>query len=120
MPSSGSTGGNDVYNIYDGTGNSTINLGTGHDTVNFFTAHGNDTITNGGTGADTVNFKGSATDVLTDIQSITQGTGAHSGDYLIEFTDGQSVDLIGHGVSSTKNAFTLEFHDGTLNLKGGS
>jgi Ca2+-binding RTX toxin-like protein len=112
--------GKDVYNIYDGHGNSTINLGTGADTVNFFTTAGKDTITSGGTGADTINFKGSSTDDLTDIKSITPGTGAQSGDYTIKFTDGQSVDLIGHGVSSTKTAFTVEFHDGTLNLKGGS
>ena len=112
--------GKDVYNIHDGHGNSTINLGTGADTVNFFTTHGNDTITNGGARTDIINYKGSSTDDLTDIKSITPGTGAHSGDYLIKFTDGQSVDLIGHGVSSSKVAFTLEFHDGTLNLKGGS
>jgi Ca2+-binding RTX toxin-like protein len=112
-------GGSDRLNIHDGSGNSTIDLGTGHDTVNFLTTAGNDTITNAG-GADTVNFKGSATDHLTDISSITPGTGANTGDYLIKFTDGQSVDLIGHGVSSSKLAFTLEFDDGHLNLKGGS
>ena len=116
---SGSSAGKDVYNIYDGSGNSTIDLGTGHDTVNFHTTHGNDTISNAG-GADTINFTGSATSHLTDIQSITPGTGAQSGDYLVEFTNGQSVDLIGHGVASNKTAFTLEFHDGSLNLKGGS
>jgi Ca2+-binding RTX toxin-like protein len=115
----GSSGGKDVYNIYDGVGNSTIDLGTGHDTVNFHTTHGNDTITNGG-GTDTINFTDSATRHLGDIQTITQGTGVHTGDYLIEFKDGQTVDLIGHDVSSHKTAFTLEFHDGTLNLKGGS
>jgi Ca2+-binding RTX toxin-like protein len=112
--------GNDVYNIYDGHGNSTINLGTGHDTVNFFTTKGNDTITNGGSGADTINYTGSATNLLTDIKSITPGTGANTGDYTIKFTDGQKVDLIGHGVSSSQVAFTLQFTDGTLNLKGGS
>lgn len=114
-----STGGNDVYNIYDGSGNSTINLGSGADTVNFHTTHGNDTITNGG-GHDTIDFKGSSTDYLTDIKSITAGTGAQSGDYLIKFTDGQSVDLIGHSDPASKTAFTVEFKDGTLNLKGGS
>jgi len=119
LPTSGSSGGKDVYNIHDGSGNSTIDLGTGHDTVNFFTTAGNDTITNAG-GADTVNFKGSATDDLTDIKSITPGTGAHSGDYLIKFTDGQSVDLIGHSDPASKTAFTLEFKDGNLDLKGGS
>jgi Ca2+-binding RTX toxin-like protein len=112
--------GNDVYNIYDGHGNSSINLGTGSDTVNFFTTAGKDTITTSGSGTDTVNYTGSSTNLLTDIKSITPGTGAQSGDYTIKFTDGQSVDLIGHGVSATKTAFTLEFHDGTLNLKGGS
>jgi Ca2+-binding RTX toxin-like protein len=119
LPTSGSAGGKDVYDIYNGTGNSTINLGSGHDTVNFFTTAGNDTISNGG-GVDTVNFKGSSTDYLTDIKSITPGTGAQSGDYLIKFTDGQSVDLIGHSESASKTAFTLDFKDGTLNLKGGS
>jgi Ca2+-binding RTX toxin-like protein len=112
--------GNDVYNIYDGHGNSTINLGTGQDVVNFFTTQGKDTITTSGSGTDTVNYQGSSTNLLTDIKSITPGTGVESGDYLVKFTDGQSVDLIGHGVSSSKVAFTLEFHDGTLNLKGGS
>jgi Ca2+-binding RTX toxin-like protein len=119
LPSSGSTGGKDVYNIHNGSGNSTIDLGTGHDTVNFLTTAGNDTITNAH-GADTINFKGSATDDLTDIKSITPGTGAQSGDYLVKFTDGQSVDFIGHSDSASKTAFTLEFKDGNLNLKGGS
>jgi Ca2+-binding RTX toxin-like protein len=116
---SGSSGGKDLYNIHDGSGNSTINLGTGHDTVNFLTTAGNDTITNAG-GADTVNFKGSATDHLADISAITAGTGAHSGDYVINFTDGQSVDLIGHSESASKTAFTVEFKEGSINLKGGS
>jgi hypothetical protein len=57
---------------------------------------------------------------MTDSKSITSGTGANTGDYTIKFTDGQSVDLIGHGVSATKDAFTLQFLDGPLNLKGGS
>jgi Ca2+-binding RTX toxin-like protein len=118
--SSGPSGGNDVYNIYNGSGNSTINLGSGADSVNFFTTAGNDTISNGGNAVDTVSYTGSSTNLLTDIKSITPGTGAQSGDYLIKFTDGQSVDMIGHGVSATKIAFTLEFNDGTLNLKGGS
>jgi Ca2+-binding RTX toxin-like protein len=112
--------GNDVYNIYDGNGNSTINLGTGADSVNFFTTHGKDTITTSGSGTDTVNYQGSSTNSLGDIKSITPGTGTESGDYLVKFTDGQSVDLIGHGVSSSKDAFTLQFNEGTLNLKGGS
>jgi Ca2+-binding RTX toxin-like protein len=112
--------GNDVYNIYDGHGNSTINLGTGSDVVNFFTTAGKDTITTSGSGTDTVNYQHSSTNLMADIKSITPGTGAESGDYLIKFKDGQSVDLIGHGVSSSKVAFTLEFHDGTINLKGGS
>jgi Ca2+-binding RTX toxin-like protein len=119
LPSSGSSGGKDIYNIHDGGGNSTIDLGTGHDTVNFFTTAGNDTISNAH-GADTVNYKGSSTDYLTDIKSITPGTGAQSGDYLIKFTDGQSVDLIGHSESATQTAFTLEFKDGNINFKGGS
>jgi Ca2+-binding RTX toxin-like protein len=119
LPTSGSSGGKDVYNIYDGGGNSTIDLGTGHDTVNFLTTAGNDTITNAH-GADTINFKGSATDDLADIKSIKEGTGAQSGDYVVKFTDGQSVDLIGHSDPASKTAFTLEFKDGTLNLKGGS
>lgn len=112
--------GNDVYNIYDGHGSSTINLGTGSDVVNFFTTQGKDTITTGGSGTDTINYQGSSANLTTDIKSMTPGTGANSGDYLIKFTDGQSVDLIGHGVSSSKVAFTLEFNDASLNLKGGS
>jgi Ca2+-binding RTX toxin-like protein len=114
-----SKAGTDLFNIHDGSGNSTIHLGTGNDTVNFLTTAGNDTITNAG-GADTVNFKGSATDELTDIKSITPGTGAHTGDYVINFTDGQSADLLGHSDPASKTAFTLEFKDGNLNLKGGS
>src|ERR1700733_10899986 len=79
----GSAGGNDLYRIHDGPGNSTINLGSGQDTVNFITSAGNDTITNGG-GADTVNFKASAMDNFnTDVKSITPGTGAKTGDYTI-------------------------------------
>jgi hypothetical protein len=119
LPSSASASSNDVYNVYDGGGNSTVNLGSGADSVNFYTTAGNDTITNGG-GVDTVNYMASSTNYLTDIKSITPGTGAQSGDYLVKFTDGQSVDLIGHSESASKVAFTLEFKDGTLNLKGGS
>jgi Ca2+-binding RTX toxin-like protein len=116
----GPSGSNDIYNIHDGSGNSTINLGTGNDSVNFFTTAGNDTISNGGSGTDTINYKGSSTDLLTDIKSITPGVGAESGDYLIQFTDGQTADVIGHGASASKDAFVLEFKDGSLNLKGGT
>jgi len=111
MPASG----NDVYNIYGDHGNSTINLGSGHDTVNFYTTGGHDTIDNGG-GIDTVNF---TTNALTDIKSI--GAGPQSGEYLIKFSDGQSVLLNGHADSHKKDAFVLEFSDGnTMHLKGGS
>ena len=115
MPASGK----DVYNVYDGPGNSTLNLGSGHDTVNFFTTAGNDTINNFG-GVDTISFAKSSTDYLTDIKTITPGTGAHSGDYLIQFTDGQSVELNGHSDPHNKDAFVLQFKDGDLHLKGGS
>lgn len=119
LPSSGTAKSDDLYNIYNGGGNSTINLGTGHDAVNFYTTAGSDTITNGG-GVDSVSFINSSTDYLTDIKAVTPGTGAQSGDYLVQFTDGQSVDLIGHSQSAAKTAFVLEFKDGTMNLKGGS
>jgi Ca2+-binding RTX toxin-like protein len=113
MPASG----NDVYNIYGDQGKSTINLGSGHDTVNFHTTGGHDTINNGG-GVDTINF---TTESFSDVSSYKQLTGSQSGDYLIKFTDGQSVLLNGHAESSTKNAFVIEFNDGTtLHLKGGS
>jgi Ca2+-binding RTX toxin-like protein len=116
----GSAGGNDLYRIHDGPGNSTINLGSGQDTVNFITSAGNDTVTNGG-GADTVNFKASAMDNFnTDVTGIVSGTGANTGDYLIQFKDGQSVDLIGHSVSASQTAFTVEFKDVNITLKGGS
>jgi Ca2+-binding RTX toxin-like protein len=111
--------GKDVYNIYDGPGNSTLNLGSGHDTVNFFTTAGNDTINNAH-GVDTIDFTKSSTNYMTDIKTITPGTGAHSGDYLIQFTDGQSVLLNGHADPSNKDAFVLDFKDGTMHLKGGS
>jgi Ca2+-binding RTX toxin-like protein len=116
----GPTGSNDFYNIHDGPGNSTINLGTGADSVSFLTTAGNDTISNGGANTDTINYTGSSTNLLTDVQSITPGTGAQTGNYLVPFTDGQTADMVGHGVASTKIAFTLDFTDGTLNLKGGS
>jgi hypothetical protein len=112
--------GNDVYNIYDGHGNSTINLGTGADSVNFHTTAGNDTITNGGQHTDTINFTGTSGEDGLSIKSITPGTGAQAGDYLVKLTNGQSVNLVGHGVDDEKNAFTLVFHDGTVNLKGGT
>ena len=111
--------GNNVYNIYDGSGNSTINLGTGADSVSFFTTQGNDTLTNSG-GHDTINYTGASTSHLTDIQSITPRTGANKGDYTINFKDGQQVELQAHSLSSSQVAFTLQFTDGTLNLKGGS
>jgi Ca2+-binding RTX toxin-like protein len=110
---------NDVYNIYGGAGHSTINLGSGNDTVNFFTTAGKDTITNGG-GMDTVDFTHSASNSLADIKSMSIGVGPQSGDYVIKFTDGQSVEFDAHSSSSSENAFVIQFTDGTLNLKGGS
>jgi hypothetical protein len=56
----------------------------------------------------------------TDVTGIVPGTGANTGDYLIQFKDGQSVDLIGHGVSASQTAFTVEFKDVNITLKGGS
>lgn len=113
------------YNIYDGGGNSLIHLGPGHDTVNFFTTAGNDTIVNSGGGvggADTINFSssGAGTNSMANIDSITPGIGAHSGDFTLTFSDGQTVELDGHGVSHTQDAFVINFTDGTMHLKGGS
>jgi hypothetical protein len=115
MPASG----NDVYNIHDGHGNSTINL-FGNDTVNFFTTAGKDTINNGG-GVDTVDFTHSSNhDFVADIKSITAGTGAQTGDWTIKFNDGQSVQLNGHADLKTQDAFVLHFDGMTVHLKGGS
>jgi Ca2+-binding RTX toxin-like protein len=110
--------GHDVYNIFDGKGNSTINLGSGgHDTVNLYTTAGNDTINSGG-GVDTINF---ATESWGDVASYTQMKGAHSGEYLIKFTDGQSVLLNAHADPKGQTGFVIEFSDGTtFSLKGGS
>jgi Ca2+-binding RTX toxin-like protein len=115
MPASG----NDVYNIHGDHGNSTINLGSGHDTVNFYTTGGHDTVNYGGGlngNTDTINF---TTEALTNIAGINPGP--QSGDYLIKFKDGQSVDLNAHAQSHSKDAFVIEFSDGnTMHIKGGS
>jgi Ca2+-binding RTX toxin-like protein len=109
--------GNDVYNIYGSGGNSTINLGSGNDTVNFFSTGGNDTINNGG-GVDTIDFTHSATKNLTDIVGAPT-PGPQSGEYLIKFADGQTVQLNAHANPQSQDAFVLQFKDGTLNLQGG-
>jgi Ca2+-binding RTX toxin-like protein len=111
--------GNDVYDIYGDHGNSTIDLGSGHNTVNFHTTGGHDTINYGG-GAhgntDTINF---ANESVNDFKVSTKGL--PSGEYLIKFTDGQSVLLDGHAQSKTDFAFEIHFDDGnTMSLKGGS
>jgi Ca2+-binding RTX toxin-like protein len=111
--------GNDVYNIHGSSGNSTIDLGSGKDTVNFYTTGGHDTINYGGGlngKTDTINF---TTESLTNITGINPGQ--QSGDYLITFRDGQSVELNAHAQSSSKDAFVIEFSDGnTMHLTGGS
>jgi Ca2+-binding RTX toxin-like protein len=108
--------GNDVYNIFDGHGNSTINLGSGNDTVNFFTSAGNDTINNAG-GTDTIDFTNSAAPLSSDVQ-VQELHGANSGDYLLKFTDGQTMRLNAHTVAG--EAFELKFADGsTQSLPGG-
>lgn len=120
--------GNDVYNIHDGPGNSTINLGTGADTVNFLTTAGNDVINHstlpGSNGTDTIDFTGSSNHSLNSIAAspngIVEGTGANTGDYTINFTDGQTVTLNGHTVSAADDAFVLKFDGTTVHLKGGS
>ena len=85
--------------------------------MNFFSTHGNDTINNAG-GVDTIDFTHSATSHLTNISGISAGP--QSGDYLIQFNDGQHVLLNGHADPSNQDAFVLKFSDGTLQLKGGS
>jgi Ca2+-binding RTX toxin-like protein len=109
--------GNDVYNIYGSSGNSTIDLGSGNDKVNFFTTGGHDTINNGG-GSDTVFFANHSSDDLLSYQKLT---GANSGDYLLKFTDGETVRLNAHSVHNS-SAFVIEFNDGTglPPLKGGA
>jgi Ca2+-binding RTX toxin-like protein len=111
--------GNDVYNIHGSSGNSVIDLGSGKDTVNFYTTGGNDTVNYGGGHngkTDTINF---TTESLTNIAGVDAG--AQSGDYLIEFKDGQSLVLNAHAQSQSKDAFVIEFSDGnTMHIKGGS
>jgi Ca2+-binding RTX toxin-like protein len=111
--------GNDVYNIHGSSGNSTIDLGSGKDTVNFYTTGGHDTVNYGGGlngNTDTINF---TTESLTNIAGINQGP--QSGDYLITFMDGQSLELNAHSQSAHKDAFVIEFSDGnTMHIKGAS
>jgi hemolysin type calcium-binding protein len=114
--------GHDVYAIYDGHGDSTINL-LGNDTVNFHTTAattGKDIINNGGGGVDTVDFTSSANHSFASISSITEGTGSSTGDWTIKFNNGQSVTLNGHLESGSKDAFVLKFDGVTVHLQGGS
>jgi Ca2+-binding RTX toxin-like protein len=115
MPASG----HDLYKIYDGDNvhnNSVINLGTGGDTVKFFTTAGSDTINSGG-GTDTIDFTNSSHAAYPSAAAITQGT---SGDWTINFTDGQSVVLNAHDESKHSDAFVLKFDGHTVHLPGGS
>jgi Ca2+-binding RTX toxin-like protein len=110
--------GHDVYSILAGGGNSTINLGSGgHDTVNFFTAAGNDTINISG-GHDTIDFTHSANNLSSDIAQITAG--GQSGEWLITFKNGQTMDINAHGVSHNQTAFELHFLDGSITKPGGT
>jgi hypothetical protein len=116
MPASGG----DIYNIYDGQGNSTMNS-YGGDKINFFTTAGNDTINHGAGGTDTIDFSGSANSSFNnDIVSIVEGTGATKGDYTITFADNQTLQLNAHDVSHTQDAFVLKFDDAVYVIKGGS
>lgn len=87
----GGAAGNNVFWVNGGgSGNSTLTGGLGNDTFHIETHTGNDTITGGG-GTDSVGFGGRS---ITDLSGAPVGS---AGNYVITFTDGQTVTT--HGIA---------------------
>lgn len=89
LEDTGSASSHNNFWLYgSGHGNSTLQGGAGNDTFHIETNSGNDTITGGG-GQDTIDFDHRAFTDLTNIQV------SGSGNYTLDFKDGQHVTVNG-------------------------